>query len=238
MKISIITASYNCRPWIGDCIRSVQSQNYPNYEHLILDDHSTDRSIAKIEAMARRDSNLKIVSSRNKLYCGGAYNVLAQEATGDIVCVIDSDDVICNRAMIKIAKLYEDNPDVGWIYTNFWICNVILKKTKEGFSRHPGEKSLLEDGRHCFSHWRTYRREAVGGASIFKPGLLAAVDKYMGYRLEELAIGGFKDEKLYKYRTTPGGLSYTGKPAWRKMKRRFEKKRERKGIKAYPIKVL
>lgn len=237
-KISIITAYYNCRPWIGDAIRSVRDQCYPKYEHIILDDMSNDGGYRVLKKHSQKDANIKIIKPSDKLWCGGAYNVLAQEATGDIVCVLDADDVLASKAMEKISFLYEKYPKVGWIYTNFWFCNARMKKIKPGFSCHPGDKSLLEHGKHCFSHWRTYRREAVGETTIFKPGLRAAVDKYMGYKLEQTAIGGFTGEKLYKYRMRSGGLSYTGKPAWKKMKKRFTKKRLNNKIKVYPIKKL
>ena len=116
-----------------------------------------------------------------------------------------------------------------------------MKKMTKGFSAHPGKKvSLLSagrNGRHCFSHWRTYRN-LINDGTIFKKGLKSAVDKYMGYRLEELGTGGFIDVPMYYYRKRRGGLSHTGRRNWNKMKGKFHRKRKVERITTYPIKRL
>ena len=117
-----------------------------------------------------------------------------------------------------------------------------MKKVKRGVSAHPGNNSLLEAGKlgkHCFSHWRTFRRELLTDDNpIFKEELSSAVDKYMGYRLEELGVGGFINIPMYHYRQRVGGLSFKGRANWKKMKQEFSNKRETFNITPYPIKKL
>lgn len=239
MKVSIITANYNCGKYLPDCIKSVRSQDYKNIEHIILDDRSKDNSK---EVLRKLSSNkTKCIFSDVRLKCGSAYQRLSHEVDGDIVCVLDADDIIVKGAVSTLVKLYESYPGIEYIWTQFWLCDSKLNKIRRGFSSHPGNDSLLSaglKGRHCYSHWRTFRRSILEKGEIFPSGLKSAVDKYMGYSLEELGIGGFSNIALYKYRQRVGGLSFTGRKNWAKMKEQFVKKRSEQSIKPFPIENL
>lgn len=236
--VSIITACHNCEPYLKDCINSVKMQDYPHIEHLILDDDSEDKSFKVMQNFAENNPKLKIFKSSDHLKCGGAYASLAEKASGDIIAVLDADDALVEGAVSKLVDLYENNPDVGYIWTQFWYCDKRLQKTELGFSRHPGDRSMLEHGGHCFSHWRTFRRSLLDKGRIFKPGLRSAVDKWMGYALEEMAIGGFANIPLYKYRQRAGGLTGSGRKNWQRMKDKFRTKRKDKNIVPFPIRIL
>jgi len=246
MKISIITANYNCAKYLKDCIISVAKQKYADcpdvsHEHIIVDDCSEDNSYAVMKKYKKKFKNIKIFSTGKRKWCGGAYSFAAKKASGDIVGVLDADDSLNGNAVRNIHMVYEQNPDIMWMWTQFWICNNVMKKIKKGISEHPGRDiSLLSagvNGRHCFSHWRTYRN-SVNDGTIFKKGLKSAVDKYMGYRLEELGPGGFVDVPMYYYRKRRGGLSNTGRKNWRIMKEKFANKRKVDKISPYPIKYI
>lgn len=237
MKISVITANYNCKKYIRDCILSVYRQQYPDYEHIIVDDCSRDGSYSLLEKYSKEYPNIKLFSTRERKYCGGAYDFASTFITGDIIGVLDADDCLNPTSMKNISILYKENPDVMYIWTQFWFCNRAMKKTKRGISAKPKGVSLLEagiKGKHCFSHWRTYRKD-LNAKGIFNKKLRSAVDKYMGYKLEELGIGGFIDVPMYYYRQRLGGLSYTGRKNWEKMKKGFCEKRRKKKIKPFPI---
>ncbi len=240
MKVSIITASYNCGKYLKACISSVQAQKYDNYEHVILNDCSTDNSAKILRKYAKKDSHIKVITPKKRLKCGSAYAELCNHISGDIVGVLDSDDALAAKAIKTLVGLYTKNPDIGYIWTQFWLCDQRLNKLRKGFSSCP-PNGLLEAGmrgKHCFSHWRTFRRNILEKGPIFKKGLKSAVDKYMGYAMEELAPGAFTPHVLYKYRQRVGGLSYTGRKNWKRMKVEFSKKREDKSICVFPIRKV
>jgi glycosyltransferase involved in cell wall biosynthesis len=241
LKVSIITANFNCGPYIKTCIESVQKQNFDDYEHIILDDLSTDKSSRIMRKLAEKDPHITIFKPKKRLHCGSAYFRLSHMAQGDIIGVLDADDALCGKAMIRLIKLYDKYPDVSYIWSQFWFCDPRLGKIREGVSMHPGNRSLLESGllgKHCFSHWRTFRRSILRNGEVFTKGIKTAVDKWMGYSLEELGVGGFTKEVLYKYRQRLGGLSFTGKRSWRKAKEHFTNKRIEQNIIPFPIKKL
>lgn len=238
MKCSILTSNYNCGKYIEKCIDSVLRQAYKDWEMVIVDDCSTDKSASTIKRFAERDSRIKHVKTPHRLGCGGAYSFGLTFVTGEITCILDADDSLGKKSVKRIVEQYTKYPDIDFIYTQFYLCNDRLKVLKTGFSRSPGKQSLLEaglGGKHCYSHWRTFRTNMRDKCSVFNPALKAAVDKWMGYTLEENGFGAFYDKPLYYYRQRLGGLSFTGRKAWKHMKEQFKQKRDSQKIVANPI---
>lgn len=91
--VSIVMPAYNSEPFIDESIRSVQSQTYGDWELLIVDDCSTDKTISIANEIARGDSRIHVF--QNKQNSGAAYsrNRALREAKGDWIAFLDSDDL-------------------------------------------------------------------------------------------------------------------------------------------------
>ena len=63
--VSIITPTYNHEKYIGDCIRSVQDQTYTNWEMIIVDDGSTDRTFTIAQTSADSHDRIKLCTQKN-----------------------------------------------------------------------------------------------------------------------------------------------------------------------------
>lgn len=104
MKITIITVCYNSEKTIKDTLESVLKQNYENYEYLIIDGKSKDKTldiVKKYEPTFK--GKLKWISERDKgLY--DAMNKGIKLATGDIIGIINSDDVLAHENVFKIIS--------------------------------------------------------------------------------------------------------------------------------------
>lgn len=241
-RATILTACRNTSKYLDECLSSLTMQTYQDWELIFIDDNSKDKSLKIAKKFAAADSRIHIFRNNEKKGCGATYNRALKLATGDICCVLDSDDALASAtSLARVVEQYEERPDIGYIWTQFWLCTPALKKIKRGFSAHPGRLSLLDAGKlkkHCFSHWRTFRTRLRDDAEIFNPKLRACVDKWMGYVLEEIAKGGFFNRPLYKYRQRIGGLSFQGRRQWKDMKKKFTEKREKEKIKAKEIIVL
>lgn len=236
MRISILTSCYNCAPYLSDCINSVLNQNYKNWEMLILDDESKDNSRSIIKSFYKQDKRIKLVTVGQKLHCGGGYNHLAGLASGEISAVLDADDCLVKSAMSNLVNAYEfTNADFMW--TQFKICDAKMKPIEKGFSKAPDPGKSLMEMRHAFSHWRTYKTQLRDKTMIFSPEFKSAVDKWMGYALEEVGQGYFFDKILYLYRRRSGGLSYTGRKNWKKIRKHFKNKRSKGYSVPIPIKT-
>ena len=97
MKISIITVSRNSAVTIRDTLESVQRQDYPHVEHIVIDGLSTDETMRIVHEYPHV---AKLVSeSDSSLY--EALNKGIRQATGDVVGILHSDDVYADEAVIS-----------------------------------------------------------------------------------------------------------------------------------------
>ena len=113
LKISIVTAVYNRASTIEQAIESVQSQNWPNIEHLVVDGGSTDGTLQILQSCIREQTVL-ISEPDEGLY--DALNKGFARATGDVIGVMHSDDFFANDSVLtRVATSFID-PDVGAAY--------------------------------------------------------------------------------------------------------------------------
>ena len=97
MKVSIITIAYNSAETIEDTIKSIITQDYSNIEYIIIDGGSTDKTLSIVDKF--KDSITTIISEPDK----GIYDAMnkgVQNATGDIVGILNSDDIYANKKVV------------------------------------------------------------------------------------------------------------------------------------------
>ena len=246
-KFSILTTTYNRANCVRDWADSVLLQDYRPLEVVMVNDMSEDNTDEEVEAI-KKDFNekgieFKYIKNTKKLYCASSYKEAMSNATGDYFGILDSDDMLAQRAVETVMKVYLEDDKIGFIYTQFDWCNRKGKKVRKGFCRAPKRKTSLLDSelssysRHCFSHWRTCKR-MPNIMSIWKDGLKVSVDKHMGYRLEELGRGVFLNKICYRYRE---GMKYcvtrNEKPieTWHAVREEAQKRRKKNGIKPFPV---
>lgn len=126
MKISIITVCFNSEKTIEDTIKSVLNQTYENFEYLIIDGLSKDNTLGIINKYTN-DSRIKLISEKDKgLY--DAMNKGIKNATGGIIGIINSDDVLYDDNVFQtIIDNYDDNTDI--LYADVLYCDENLDKT-------------------------------------------------------------------------------------------------------------
>ncbi|MEO8720322.1 MAG: glycosyltransferase family 2 protein [Ginsengibacter sp.] len=98
MKVSIITVTMNSEKYLTDCINSVRLQNYKNIEHIIIDGKSTDGTLDII--LGNRHHITYWVSETDR----GMYDAInkgLEMATGDIVGILNSDDMFASADSVK-----------------------------------------------------------------------------------------------------------------------------------------
>lgn len=114
MKISIITACYNSAATVSDTLNSVAAQDYPDIEHIIIDGNSSDDTIN----IARQFPHIKkIISERDE----GIYDAMNKgiaASDGDVVGILNSDDIYTGAGIIsKVMKVFE-NRSVDAVYAD------------------------------------------------------------------------------------------------------------------------
>ena len=103
--ISIIMAAYNAEKTIEQAVTSVLNQTYPNFELLVVNDCSKDRTVELVKDIAVRDSRVRIIS--NAKNCGVSYTRKhgLEEAKGSWIAILDSDDAWAPEKLEKQIDL-------------------------------------------------------------------------------------------------------------------------------------
>lgn len=91
--ISIITPVYNSEIFLKDTFRSVKNQTYYNWEWLLIDDCSTDKSWDILLSFANDDNRIKVFKNTTNMKAGKSRNFLIKKARGKFITFIDSDDI-------------------------------------------------------------------------------------------------------------------------------------------------
>lgn len=105
MKVSLITVTYNSEKTISETIKSIQAQDYEKIEYIIVDGSSTDHTIQQIESFNHVVTKL-ISEPDHGIY--DAMNKGISMSTGDIIGILNSDDVYANSSIIStIIKTFK-----------------------------------------------------------------------------------------------------------------------------------
>ena len=99
-KISIITVTYNSEETIEDTIKSVKSQSYEQIEHIIIDGVSSDNTL-KIVNNYSESISLVVSEPDDGIY--DAFNKGLKKATGDIIAILNSDDVLFDKEVLALV---------------------------------------------------------------------------------------------------------------------------------------
>lgn len=110
--ISVIIPVYNVEPYLDKCLASVEKQSYTDWECILIDDGSIDRSGIICDRWALRDSRFKVIHKKNE-GVSVARNIGIEKAKGEYICFIDSDDwVEKNYLLDMVERMNEQNVDL------------------------------------------------------------------------------------------------------------------------------
>ena len=118
--ISIITPFYNDGKYIRQCVNSVLTQTFPNFELLIIDDGSKDEeSLRELEKVTKLDSRIKVFHKQNEgLAATRDYGALRSSKSSKYLCFLDSDDLIEPTYLECLYFTLETNAKATWAYTD------------------------------------------------------------------------------------------------------------------------
>lgn len=114
--ISIVTASYNYEQYIVETIQSVINQTYTDWELIVVDDCSTDNSVEVIKSF--NDERIKLFVNEKNLGLKGTIEKGIEEAKGDWVVFLESDDMITPDYLEKKVEIAQKYPEVNLIFND------------------------------------------------------------------------------------------------------------------------
>lgn len=122
MKFSILIAVYNAEEFLPQCLSSLASQSFSDFEAICVDDASTDRSPQILRETAGRDSRFRVMRQAANRGQAVARNRGLQEATGTFTLMLDADDWLAPDALQCLADTLSRHPeaDCAVMRLMFW----------------------------------------------------------------------------------------------------------------------
>ena len=205
---SLLIAQYNNGKYFEDCYESIIAQTYQNWEVLIVDDCSTDDSVAVMKNRIGEDSRFKIEVLPQNKGCGFAKRKLAELAIGQICAFLDPDDAITPDALQRMVAEHEKHPEASMIYSNLFCCDEDLNVQYEGKSQQieNGVANFFDfEGR--ISHFLSYKKAFYDKTIGINSYIQRAIDKDLILKLYEIGPAYLLDRIIYKYRIHSKGIS-------------------------------
>ncbi len=118
-RISVVTPSFNHAEFLEATLRSVQEQDYPALEHIVIDGGSSDGSVDIIRRHAAHLADWVSEPDHGQTH---ALIKGFERATGDVLCWLNSDDVFEPGTLRRVGRLFSSRPDVEFVFgDSLWI---------------------------------------------------------------------------------------------------------------------
>lgn len=197
---TIMIPVYNSGKYLEETLRSAINQTYSGeYEILAINDGSTDLSPQILNSFSDSFNNFRVLHQENKGE-GRTRNRLLDEAKGEILVGLDSDDILNQRALEKVIGFYKKNPDIGFVYSN---NNCI---DNQGNLLYRGERSSCHEHfdeliyfANFVGHLRSYKKSFLGNLN-FEVNSSLGTDWDFFMKMTPLLKKGHIPEFLYDYR--------------------------------------
>lgn len=212
-KVSVCINVYNYGAFLPEALESVLRQEFADFEVIVVDDCSTDRSFEITQRYAARDS--RVIALRNPLHLGmvPSANVCLRAARGKYIKILHADDFLCrNEALGKMVALLDDNPAISLV--------ACAMRDVDPFPQKSQRCSWFEDrkavvGTRVIALCLREQRNLIGGPSAtmfrrsksgrgFKEHFLHSDDLEMWFHLLEQGCFVYIDEPLVAWREHPG----------------------------------
>ena len=121
-KVSILVAVYNTEHFLRDCLDSLLNQSHRDIQIICIDDASTDGSLAILNEYAALDNRIIVLRNEVNLGQSKARNHGLKYATGDYICMVDSDDMLDPNAIAQLVNTFTQHP-----LTDCVLFNLVLQ---------------------------------------------------------------------------------------------------------------
>lgn len=142
--VSVIIPVYNREKFIAGCINSVLNQTYKNWELIVVDDRSTDKTTKIIKEYEKKHQKIKYVKNTHLKGPAGARNQGLEFAKGEYIAFLDSDNEWANFHVKEVVKELKKNPYVDWIFTDFKVIKDKKTVIKSIFSKFWKRKAKFQ----------------------------------------------------------------------------------------------
>jgi len=217
-RVSIIMACFNAEQFVAEAVRSVLGQTFEDFELIVVDDCSSDKSVEVVKSTSAGDQRVKILTTASNSGASAARNLAFLHASGEWFAILDADDVFLpNKLAKQIARI--DNTK-GFITLIGAGCHIVNRQGEvQSTHRYPERSNTLK--RRLIGHVPfpphsslMYRASAIQELKGFNSRFDPAEDLDLWLRLRPYGEFACLPEPLVKYRVhennTSSGVSKRG----------------------------
>jgi glycosyltransferase involved in cell wall biosynthesis len=159
-KVSVILPVYNGARFIAKAITSILDQTFRNFEFIIIDDGSTDKTVSIINSF--RDNRIILLRNSTNLGIVESLNKGIRHAQGDYVCRMDADDISMESRFDQQVKYLENNQNIAVVGSQIILideCDLEIGKIKYPITSQEIRRSIFIH--NPFAHGATMIRARV-----------------------------------------------------------------------------
>lgn len=232
LKFSIITVCYNSEATIEQTVKSVLNQTYSNLEYIIIDGKSTDRTL---ELLDKYKSNFDCLISEpdNGIY--DAMNKGILNATGDIIGILNSDDVFFDEKVLEtVVNEFEKNSAIDCVYGNILFYDSCMQKIVRAWRNKPYSKYYFEKGEVPAHPALFIKSKIYKEVGLYKINFKISADQEFMLRI--LKVHQYKSSYLNKFlvKMRMGGVSTKGLQSYITSTKEIKKAWQSNGL-HYPV---
>lgn len=206
-KVSIIIPAYNAMTYLPETIETVLSQTFTDFEVLVVNDGSTDRTVEWISQLT--EARLRLISQSNQ-GLSRARNTGITSAQGEYVALLDADDLWESTKLEKQVRCLDENPEVGLVYTWTALADQNGKPTGRIVASHANGnvwQKLTETNIVACGSNPLIRRSCFETVGLFSTDLSSCEDRDMWLRIAKEYPFAVVKEPLVRYRQHRGNMS-------------------------------
>lgn len=195
--VSIIMGAYNCEDVIDQCIDSIITQTYKNWEFIICDDCSTDNTLKILKKYEKKDSRIKILHNERNCRLAASLNICLSVAQGEFIARMDADDISLPERLEKQVDFLEKHPEIDLVGCNRIIFDANGNRGVRKSIEYPTKERLIKGS--PFAHPTIVMKksvyDALGGYTVSKQTMRAEdidlwirfyQNGYKGYNMQEV----------------------------------------------------
>lgn len=208
--ITVAMSMRNAAQFLAPAICSVLAQSLNDFEFLILDDGSTDDSLAIAQGFAEQDPRIRIIARENRGLVTSLNQLLA-EARAPLVARFDADDICLPDRFAQQASFLTAHPDHGLVGANTLMIDALGQPAPNPpFTRPISDAQLresFESGPNLCHSVVMYRRDLVLALGGYRAAYRHAEDYDLWLRLAEVTKLANLPQPLLRYRLSPDQVS-------------------------------
>ena len=139
-ELSVIMPVFNAENFLKQSIESILNQTFTNFEFIILNDKSTDKSLDVIKRYQKLDSRIKLIDKEVNIGPANLRNEGFTIATGEFIALMDADDIAVETRFEKQISVIKNNPEIGVCGTWF----TFFGKKKNKVVRHSEHQDAIK----------------------------------------------------------------------------------------------